>query len=412
MPNIHNNKCCCGDPCEGGARYAKIKPIMFPDLFMRKNSSGPGGQLSPPQDKISYWVKYAGSCPARKPESKDDDIVIAQTIIPNNDDDEEERVIRIGDTTTRFMTDCGAQANSEDSHVGMYTPGDNERFTVATIGQTSFSGVNISSGWTSGSVRMASGPTSPAFTMWHRNCFTLQDIVTTDPNEPTKNFLTEDEWLALDEFRVVFRSVQLTYTFTDRTDDIVDEDGVHIFNDVVPFKKYDCVPFEYSPALHCVPDQVVGGFRKPNGSVSEEETWILVYDFKDHYPDQVGVSVGGGAWGASATDEFACETRKGLSGASWPAREYFASAYPMPQDVGQTVPFEVGQRLACPDEGWDVPWPEQEQEFVESNGIPCDDYGSAPGPDCFAAELCHGETDCPENVAFGEMGTVSAYATG
>jgi hypothetical protein len=106
---------------------------------------------------------------------------------------------------------------------------------------------------------------SIAMTLWHRNCFKLKDA----------EFLTEEEWLARDDYRVVFRSSGFAASV-----EIIRQIDVHIFTDQEPFQELDLIPNEYSPALHCIPNKTVGGFVFDSGVPDQ---YFILYDYKDYY---------------------------------------------------------------------------------------------------------------------------------
>lgn len=401
MPYYRGKKCCCPEgPCEAGVRFAKIKPVMLPNKFM-----GTPHPLRP--SKISFWVRYNGTCPSEKEKQNENDVVIRQRLISG--DEEEERVIRIGDTSTKFMTDCGPRS-IENSIEGMYEPGTNQRYICRTL--VNSEAINDHSEWQSGSHFMeylgggSNEANRVAFSMWHRNCFTLDTVIGGVDGE--RPFLTQEEWLDLDEHRIVFRNSQTTTPGDEPFSTFVDVDGVHIFNNERPFAEYDCVPYKYSPILHLIPSDVVGAFYS-GGSPSDPASWRVVYDYQELYPDQVGANVGAGGWGNSIVKNNVCDTIRANDNATWPARTYFASAMPLPNDTS-VLPFNVSRRFVCPDASWDVPIPTKTQVFVDAGGQSCDELDT--DIDCTATEFCHGSQDLAEYYAYGAMGSINAFSVG
>jgi hypothetical protein len=374
---------------------------MLPSKFMAASH-----ELTP--DNISFWVRYNGTCPSEKEKQNENDVVIRQRFLSG--DEEEIRVIRIGDTSTKFMTDCGPRSAENASFVGMYTPGDNQRFVCRTL--VNSNEVNDHAEWVTGSHFMeftgggSIAANRVAYSMWHRNCFTLDTVAGgVDGKRP---FLTEEEWLNLDEHRIVFRSNQNTATGGDPFTTFVDVDGVHIFNNERPFAEYDCVPYKYSPILHCIPSDVVGAFYS-GGLVSDPNSWRVVYDYQEIYPDQVGANTASGGWGNSAVRDGGCDTIRANDNATWPARTYFASAFPEPNDTSG-LPFIVSRRFISPDGSWNVPIPTKVQTFPAAGSQGCDELGT--NGDCSATEFCHGSQTLAQYYAYGSMGSTTAYGLG
>lgn len=341
---------------------------MFPDKFMAHQ-----GEFAPPS--ISFWIRYQGTC---DPDSQD--VVVIQTFADSDD----ERVILIGDTETQFMTDLGRQnGESPDlTRFGITRPGDNK-----TVSHTSFLGAAYT-----GSVepKMLGTPAignidkSIAMSMWHRNCFTLA----------SEEYLTEEEWLARDDYRAVFqRSDGVANSET------IKQQGVHIFSSDQPFQELDLIPNEYSPALHCIPNKTVGGFVFDQSNPDE---YFILYDYKDYYPESVGLVVASGSWGTGSQKNNTCDTMTAQTNATWSSRQYLAYRSLVPLAPGSLLPFQPDARLTCPNQSWDVQVPEHRQVFEDDSGTDCDDEPS--GPNCGSSEFCHGEQDLGSNVAYGAMG--------
>lgn len=331
------------------------------------------GEYAPPE--VSFWVRYLGSCEETDPENAD--VVIRQSF-GNSDDD---RVIRIGDTTTKFMSDLGSTlaGSTQTTRVGMTRPGDNQTARLV---------YNLGSAYASIQPQMLSSgeARNVAMNMWHRNCFTLA----------SSEFLTEQEWLARTDYRIVFQSSSFV-----ATTETIEQFGVHIFTSQVPFQELDLIPNQYSPALHCIPNRTVGGFVFDPTDASQ---YFILYDYKDYYPDQIGLVVQSGEWGSDFELSNSCDTISADDDATWLTRTYLAYRTLAPNLPGSLVPFQADGRLTCPNQSWDAPVPDWEQVFEDDSGTACDDEPVPPGPNCGSSEYCHGSQDVGINVAYGAMG--------
>ena len=361
--------CCCPSFCTPGFRYVQIQPIMFPDKFMAYS-----GEYSP--HSLSFWIRYEGTC---DPDSKD--VVVIQTFL----DSDAERVIRIGDTTTKFMTDLGRAGGEspELTRYGITRPGDNQTATHYYYMGSIYDG----------DVEPSMDPAEPsgarniAFNMWHRNCFTLA----------SEEYLTEEEWLARSDYRAVFQRSDGV-----ATPETIRQQGVHIFTDDQPFQELDLIPYKYSPALHCIPDRTVGGvvFEDDN----PEDAYLILYDYKDHYPDQVGVVVA-----SSDYEEAEAVVENGCNEVTCPAgtmqsRQYVAYRTLKPNPPIVQLPFEVEARLSCPVESWDVPIENPTQTWEPDSGDLCED--ADPYPECGVTEYCHDPRN-PSYVGYGKVGSIT-----
>jgi hypothetical protein len=368
----HRTCCCKGEPCVPGFRFVQVVPQMFPSKFMAHS-----GEFAPPE--VSFWVRYLGSC--EKTEPKDADIVIQQTF----GDSDEERVIRIGDTETKFMSDLGPTlptSPAQVTRIGMTRPGDNKTVAPSYFLGQAFSGSTDPK--MLGTPAIGNIDKSIAMTLWHRNCFKLKDA----------EFLTEEEWLARDDYRVVFRSSGFAPSV-----ETIRQIDVHIFTDQEPFQELDLIPNEYSPALHCIPNKTVGGFVFDSG---DPDQYFILYDYKDYYPDQVGLVLAEGSYDSVVTSISGCDTATCPSG-TVPSRQYLAYRTLKPLPPGSQFPFQPEARLTCPNQGWDAPINDPTQSFPASSGVSCDDQPSGE-PECDSEELCHGSQTLPNYVGFGSMG--------
>jgi hypothetical protein len=373
----HRTCCCKGQPCVPGFRFVQVVPQMFPSKFMAH--AGEFGPLD-----VSFWVRYLGSC--EKTEPKDADVVVRQTF----GDSDDERVIRIGDTKTKFMSDLGATSPSspaQNTRIGMTRPGDNKTVPPSYFLGTAYNG--------SLEPKMLGTPVIGnidkriAMNLWHRNCFTLKDA----------EFLTEEEWLAREDYRVVFSSSGFSSSI-----ETIRQIGVHIFTDQEPFQELDLIPNEYSPALHCIPNKTVGGFEYTTSAPSE---YFVLYDYKDYYPDQVGLQLAEGSYDSVVTSIGICDTATCPSG-SVPSRQYLAYRTLVANAPGSTLPFQPEAQLTCPNQGWDAPINDPSQTFPASSGVSCDDQPSGE-PECDSEELCHGSQNLPDYVGYGSMGEEDVF---
>ena len=364
----NHRRCCCSTFCTPGYRYVQIQPVMFPDKFMAHQ-----GEFAPPS--ISFWIRYQGTC---DPDSQD--VVVIQTFADSDD----ERVIRIGDTTTKFMTDLGRTSGEspEITRIGITRPGDN-----LTVPPSYFLGTAYNS------LEPNMLPSDQfdqrdkvAFSMWHRNCFTLA----------SEEYLTEEEWLARSDYRAVFRRSSGA-----PTSQSIKQQGVHIFSEQAPFQELDLIPNEYSPALHCIPNRTVGGCVF---DIGDPEQYFILYDYKDYYPDQIGLVVASGDWGDDFERNNICDTMSAGNEATWPSRQYIAYRTLAPNPPNSIRPFQPDGRLTCPNQCWSLEIPKWEQVFEDDSGTACDDEPFPPGPDCGSSEFCHGSQELGENVAYGAMG--------
>ena len=369
----NHRRCCCSTFCTPGYRYVQIQPVMFPDKFMAHQ-----GEFAPPS--ISFWIRYQGTC---DPDSQD--VVVIQTFADSDD----ERVIRIGDTTTQFMTDLGRTSGQspEITRIGITRPGDNKTVAPSYFLGTAYTG--------SLEPKMLGTPVignidkSIAMSMWHRNCFTLA----------SEEYLTEEEWLARDDYRAVFRRSAGV-----ENSETIKQQGVHIFSSDQPFRELDLIPNEYSPALHCIPNKTVGGFVF---DLSNPDEYFILYDYKDYYPDQVGLVVSSGSYSAVESSMSGCDDIT-CPGGSVPSRQYLAYRTLKPNPPGSVLPFQPEARLTCPNQGWDAPINDPTQVFPASSGVSCDDQPSGE-PECDSEELCHGSQNLPDYVGYGSAGNSDVF---
>ena len=362
--------CCCPTTCTPGFRYVEIQPIMFPDKFMSYQ-----GEYSVPS--ISFWIRYEGTC---DPDSKD--VVVRQTFLDSDD----ERVIRIGDTTTKFMTDLGRAGGEspELTRYGITRPGDNQTATHYYYLGSAYDGL-VAPNMDPAAI---SADRNIAFSMWHRNCFTLA----------SEEYLTEEEWLARDDFRAVFQRSDGA-----ATSETINQYGVHIFTDDQPFKELDLIPFKYSPALHCIPDATVGGVIFEDDD--PDNAFFILYDYKDYYPESVGVVVGSSDYdSAEAVVEGGCNVVTCPSG-SMETKTYIAYRTLKPNPPGIALPFEVEAQLSCPVEGFNVPIENPVQNWVADSGVLCEDQPSGQ-PECDSTDFCHDARE-PDYVGYGKVGSGS-----
>ena len=380
---------------------------MFPDKFMSHQ-----GEFGIPFGAgLSFWVRYDGSCPG---ENGTDVIIEQQTRIvigqdKSGNDLYEVRQILQGDLETKFMTDLGPPGGVDPiqpGSIGMTRPGDN-----STRAHTSW-GTGIAGGSYGGRMDSASlVERQQAFEMWHRNCFTLKQTIGSDGIFP---YLTEEQWLARDDFRIVFNSIATNPDLVSDPEDIA-QYGVHIFTDDVPFKELDAQENKYSPALHCVPDKMVGGFQygiyDPDDP-DDEQQFFVMYDFKDYYFEEVGMNIGSGAVGSNTqtdTDPSCDVLFQASPGEDFPAVQAIAFSYLLPAPA--SLPFSTDLGFACPANSWSITLGELDQNFqIASNGLECEEQDI--GDFCKSVSLCHGPKDIITPVAYGAIGNTSCVFRG
>lgn len=404
----NHRTCCCGDdPCSGPNRdrFVEIQPIMFPDKFMAHKD----GPFAVPDPGVSFWLKYRGSCPL-----SDEDVIVEQeTGIEIDDPDDEQkfevRQILVGDYETKFMTDLGPQVAEQFPDPGtpgtITRPGDNQAFTWRTFS-------DYGGGWGS---RMDSNNylvRMIAMTMWHRNCFTIKQTTSDDTEFP---FLTEDEWLARDDYRIVFLNEGTNPGEVTEPENIA-QYGVHIFTDDVPFKPIDAEPNKYSPALHCIPDGVVAGFAYSFDPEPEDQAQFILYNYLDYYPNEFGLSVASGAPGSKTMRDLLepCSVEYEVPpGDTFPGVEIVGVAEPVMHAI---LPMQVSQRFIVPNESWTIQLGKPYQNHREpDNGKSCNENfeDCPPNTNCFcpSSGLCHGvNTGIAQPYGFGSVGSTNALS--
>lgn len=369
---------------------------MLNDKYL--NHSGdfavPGG--------VSFWVRYEIKSCTEPNVIVEQETRIVQSIDEGGQITYQTRQIIEGDFGTLFMSDLGEPVppffgnfpKPPGTPGTMTLPGTNEARTHTGYGTWFSYGGNMAS--SSSSAREA------AFTHYNRNCFKLKPTTTEDNTLP---YLTENEWLARADHRIVFLSVGTN-------PDLVEEDGevaqygVHIFAGG-GFQETDCEPGVYSPILHLIPEGVVAGFYY------DSERAYITYDYKDFYPTQVGLNIPSGNVGdATKTAEDDCSTVIAYPGSAFPSIQAIAVAYEIDNDFGmESLPFKTNQLYACPFEAWRIDMGLLTQEFFEeSNGISCFDN---PSEDyCKSEEFCHGFKTMPSYACYGSLGSTNAVQAG
>lgn len=363
---------------------------MFPDKFLSH-----AGEYGIGSSELSFWVKYVGECP----EDNGTDVIIEQQtkIFTGVDDDEnpvyELRQILQGDTSTKFMTDLGEPTDLpfpvlEPGSVGMTRPSDNACRKVRFFGPGGY-----------GSDMLA----GVGFDLFHRNCFRLKE-----------GFLTEAEWLARDDYRIVFLSVATNPDLV-RSPSEIAQYGVHIFTDDAPFKPLDAEENVYSPALHCIPDGIVGGFQFGLDQEPGEDFFVL-YDYKDWYPNEVGINIPSfGLDYVSGDNEVGCGLVKAKNVGSFPDLQPIATSYLLPNS-DPNIPFQITRRLATPPEVWSIDVADYDQTFPESSGYSCYELfvdPIIPGfTFCEGSDSCHGTFDVSSVVGFGTLGNDNSLTGG
>lgn len=404
MPQ-YRQRCCCGneEPCnETEARFVEIEPQMFPDKFMAHE-----GEYGVGDAGRSFWVRYFGTCPGENGK----DVIIEQEtgIITGQDEDGndeyEVRQILQGDLNTKFMTDLGPGGPAQDippGTPGMTRPGDNKtRPYTFYLGSAGYGGQMDS---------LSLNTRERSFEMFHRNCFKLKETFSPDGDRP---YLTETEWLAREDFRIVFLSTATNPDLVSEPEDVA-QYGVHIFTDDVPFQELDCVPNKYSPALHCIPHEVVGGFRYSLLPDTPEQEIFVLYDYKDYYFEEVGMNINQGSAGTEPVErvDFPCDiTYTAEEGGTFPAVQAIATGYLVPE---ATLPFDLTRRFACPADSWIITPGALEQNFpYASNGDTCENNALDPYPAfCRSEGLCHGDKDIIQPEAHGAIGNTNCVRRG
>ena len=400
-----NTRCCCADQTciPGGYRYAEIEPQMLPEKFLSHSTdfAVPG--------TVSFWVRYEVTSCDEPNVVVEQETRIVQSIDEDGDITYETRQILEGDLGTLFMTDlgftCYACPGAPGSYGTMSEPGSN-RTTYHTDFFTDF-------GYQGDMVDSGSG----VYRNYARNCFRV--IVPTG-GSPERPFLTEAEWLALSEYRIVFQSIGTDPGLVEEDSDVA-QYGVHIFSDSssVVFQELDCVPGRYSPLLHLIPYGVIGGFY------FDEEAVFKTYDFKTYYHDQIGCVIPSETQGpaevSSSTEFDPCFYIQQTGPGDMPSYEIIAVAddtNPPPGEAGHSLPFPTVRKFVLPWQTYSIDLPSLKHEFIYDADITCEEFydGECEGADvgcvCSIEEFCHGVKPSPALGGYTGVGSTDAVQHG
>lgn len=360
--------CCCGnEPCIDGKveGFIKIEALLCIDEYLAYQD-----KYNDERDKPSFWVRFEGPCVDKGEGPRPDGPVIRDfSLDPDIEnptgDDVEEREILFGDTESVFMSDPlgnpAAEGEFENPYTGMTRREDNlTGFTVS-----------------------ASLETAAAT----RNAFRL-----------TNTFLRTDQWLDLDEDRIVFNSrPYYPANVPDHTRAI--GPGAYIFSSDQPYKKTDAIKDEngealFSPLMQQIP------YGENYGivffSFASEPFRIMAYDFKPLYPDGFESKISGSYQGTTDPGgEFpVCHTST-CDSMQTGQMKFYAGAIdaPNPDTIDpSTGQYGTGRRTipALPT------FVEKEfgncrRQFPSSNGQECPEFAPFPYElDCGQEGFCHG----------------------
>ena len=402
MP-VMQTRCCCGEqPCQaGGYRYAEIEPQMLKEKYLNHSLS----DFSVP-GSVSFWVRYEIKSCDEPNVIVEQETRVVESISEGGEITYQTRQILEGDFGTLFMTDLGPSVfpgggvRPPGTPGTMTLPGTNEARVHTYYGTNSFDSFSVDYGGNMASSVL--GVREDAFRHYNRNCFKLKQTTAGENELP---YLTENEWLARGDHRIVFLNVG-THP------DLVEEDGdvaqfdVHIFAGN-KFIETDCVPGVYSPLLHLLPEGIVAGFYYG------EDRAFITYDYKDYYPNQVGLNVPEGAVGQgvkSVTSQ--CDTITANPGSPFPAIQFIAYAYEIENSTGyEFLPFKTRQRYACPEQAYRIDMGALTQNFfVPSNGISC--FDNSFEDYCASVEFCHGLKPMPTYACYAHFGSDNAVQAG
>lgn len=380
--------CCCGDePCIGGKveGFIKITALLCTDEYLAYQD-----KYNDERDMPSFWVAYSGPCvdsgegsgpqpdaPVIRDFSLDPDI-------PNpTADDVEERQILFGDTESVFMSDPLGNPFQEDDF-------ENE-FIGMTRREDNLTGFTVQS-----STEIAAAA---------RNAFRL-----------TTTFKSLNEWLDLDEDRIVFNTrPYFPSNVPDATRAI--GPGAYIFTEDQPFKETDAITDDsgetlFSPVMQQIP------FGESEGIVvfffNSEPFRILAYDFKEVYPDGFESTISGTYPGSTdaSTGEFPdCHTSQ-CDSMQTGNMKFYAGAVdePNPDTIDpSTNQYGTGRRTypAFPT-FVDKEFGNCKRTFPGSSGEECPEFGDL---DCAMDGFCHG-VKFPLGQIKGGFGQDSANVVG
>lgn len=382
--------CCCNEPCIGGKveGFIKIEALLCTEEYLAYQD-----KYNDERDKPSFWVAYSGPCVDSGEGSgpqPDAPVIRDFSLDPDienpTEDDVEEREILFGDTESVFMSDPlgnpAAEGEFENEFIGMTRREDNlTGFTVA-----------------------ASTETAAAT----RNAFRL-----------TTTFKSLDEWLELDEDRIVFNSgPYYPANAPDATRAI--GPGAYIFTEEEPFKETDAIKDDngealFSPIMQQIP------YGESLGivffSFNSEPFRIMAYDFKPLYPDGFESIISGSYQGTTDPGgEFPnCHTSK-CDAMQTGNMKFYAGAVdePNPDTIDpSTGQYGTGRRnLPALPTFVDKDFPNCRRIFPDSNGQECPE--EAPFPyelACGQEGFCHG-TKFPLGNIKGGYGQDSASVIG
>ena len=218
--------------------------------------------------------------------------------------------------------------------------------------------------------------------------------------------MREPEWLARDDYRIVFESKATNPFLVSQPEDVA-QYGVHIFSDTgVPFKELDCVPNKYSPALHCVPSDVVGGFTFPS---SDEDEYFILYDFKDYYHTEIGLSLPATNIQIGLNEiQDECAILEVLNPGQFPAKDLIATSTPVPSS---NLPFDPQRTWVGPIDVWSISVASFRQIFPDSEGFPCSDIPEG-FTFCEGEGSCHGTFANSPSVGYGTSGLATSVGIG
>ena len=358
---------------------------------------------------VSFWVRYeVKSCDELNA------VVEQETrIIESFDEDEEPvyqtRQILEGDFGTLFMTDLGPASAPDFStydpgEIGTMTqPGTNQSrrhtdfFTAPELAGLNYEGDPMTD------------MLSSAFKNYNRNCFKVKPTSVGESNRP---YLTEAEWLARDDYRLVFRSLGTDPDLVETNEEVAHY-GVHIFSDgSAQFQETDCVLHVYSPILHLLPYGVVAGFK-----FSDDE-YFKIYDFKTYWHDQIGLVIPSKAQGQAkiSSSGASCYVFESLPGPNMPEYTPIAIA---DDTFDGSLPFPTIRKYNLPDEVFKIDMPTLTHEFIVDADITCEEYydgecvpGSGPECYCSIEEFCHGFKPTPAYAGYSAFGRDDAVEVG
>jgi hypothetical protein len=322
----------------------------------------------------SFWVYYATGPCTDNPDPGEKDLPTEPVIIDRalNEDgtDIVRREILFGDTESIFMTDClpvGSPSGFQNDYIGMTRAEDNVVGRVLSAG-----GSNVGS--------------------WSRNAFTL-----------TSDFVRLDEWLDLDEDRVVFNTApgnppQITdgnrcngpaaFIFQSNND----------FKEVDAFIDPDTGETIASPIMQQLPYGTTYGlgvfnFGFPLPGETNKGKRIMAYDFKQHYPDGFETNISSVSF-AGSTDPagLGCYSSE-CDPMNTGAMRFYAGAVDRvnPDTIDPaTGSFGTGTRIwpAFPTFS-SILYPDCRWIYAASDGTACEEVDGGP-PGCGAVGLCHG----------------------